>query len=122
MRTRSISTVSIPPPWTVSSRWWRREGRSPTSSPARPYGFHLYHCHATPLNKHIHKGLYSAFIVDPPEPRPPAQKLVRVMNGYDTDGDGENNFSTQNTGLFMFHAHQSEFAELGWMGFFTVVD
>ncbi len=23
-----------------------------------------------------------------------------------------------NTGLFMFHAHQSEFAELGWMGFF----
>jgi hypothetical protein len=22
----------------------------------------------------------------------------------------------------MFHAHQSEFAELGWMGFFDVVD
>jgi hypothetical protein len=22
----------------------------------------------------------------------------------------------------MFHAHQSEFAELGWMGFFNVVD
>ena len=27
-----------------------------------------------------------------------------------------------NTGLFMFHAHQSEFAELGWMGFFNVID
>ena len=27
-----------------------------------------------------------------------------------------------NTGTFMFHAHQSEFAELGWMGFFEVVD
>jgi len=26
---------------------------------------HLYHCHATPLKKHIHKGLYGAFIVDP---------------------------------------------------------
>jgi FtsP/CotA-like multicopper oxidase with cupredoxin domain len=26
------------------------------------------------------------------------------------------------TGLFMFHAHQSEFAELGWMGFFDVRD
>ena len=26
------------------------------------------------------------------------------------------------TGLHMFHAHQSEFAELGWMGFFEVVD
>ena len=28
----------------------------------------------------------------------------------------------QHTGLFMFHAHQSEFTELGWMGYFNVVD
>jgi FtsP/CotA-like multicopper oxidase with cupredoxin domain len=165
--------------------------------PARPYGMHLYHCHATPLKKHIHKGLYGAFIIDPPKPRPPAKELVMVMNGYDTDGDGENNFYTvngiafyyakypirvrkgelvrvylanltefdlinslhlhgdffryyptgssdhfeytdtvmlcqgergmleiefANSGRFMFHAHQSEFAELGWMGFFDVVD
>jgi FtsP/CotA-like multicopper oxidase with cupredoxin domain len=165
--------------------------------PARPYGMHLYHCHSTPLKKHIAKGLYGAFIIDPPEPRPPAQELVMVMNGYDTDGDGENELYTvngrafyyakypitvkrsqtvrlylanltefdllnsfhlhgdffryyptgssdhfeytdtvmltqgqrgiieidfQNTGLFMFHAHQSEFTELGWMGFFHVVD
>jgi FtsP/CotA-like multicopper oxidase with cupredoxin domain len=165
--------------------------------PARPYGMHLYHCHATPLKKHIHKGLYGAFIIDPPKPRKPAQELVMVMNGFDTDGDGENNFYTvngltfyyakypirvsrsqtvriylanltefdlinsfhlhgdffrlyrtgstehfeytdtvmlcqgercileidfTNTGTFMFHAHQSEFAELGWMGFFEVVD
>ncbi|MBA3364192.1 MAG: multicopper oxidase domain-containing protein [Actinobacteria bacterium] len=165
--------------------------------PARPYGMHLYHCHATPLKKHIHKGLYGSFIIDPPKPRKPAQELVMVMNGYDTDGDGENNFYTVNglafyyakypirvkrsqtvriylanltefdlvnslhlhgdffryyptgstgqfeytdtvmqcqgqrgiieidfasTGLFMFHAHQSEFAELGWMGFFDVTD
>jgi FtsP/CotA-like multicopper oxidase with cupredoxin domain len=26
------------------------------------------------------------------------------------------------TGRYMFHAHQSEFTELGWMGFFDVVD
>jgi manganese oxidase len=165
--------------------------------PARPYGMHLYHCHATPLKKHIHKGLHGAFIVDPPKPRPPAQELVMVMNGFDTDGDGENNVYTvngiafyyakypirvrrsqivriylanltefdlinslhlhgdffryyptgssdhfeytdtvmlcqgergiieiefANTGRFMFHAHQSEFAELGWMGFFDVID
>jgi FtsP/CotA-like multicopper oxidase with cupredoxin domain len=165
--------------------------------PALPYGMHLYHCHATPLKKHIHKGLYGAFIIDPPKPRPPAQELVMVMNGYDTDADGGNNFYTvngltfyyakypirvkrsqtvriyianltefdlinsfhlhgdffryyptgstdfyeytdtvmltqgqrgiieidfHNTGMFMFHAHQSEFAELGWMGFFNVVD
>jgi FtsP/CotA-like multicopper oxidase with cupredoxin domain len=163
--------------------------------PARPYGMHLYHCHATPIKKHIHKGLYGAFIVDPPEPRRPAQELVLVMNGFDTDGDGENNFYSVNgrafyyakypirvrrdqlvriylanltefdlvnsfhlhgdffryyptgtsdqyeytdtvmlcqgqrgiieiefahTGRFMFHAHQSEFTELGWMGFFDV--
>jgi FtsP/CotA-like multicopper oxidase with cupredoxin domain len=163
--------------------------------PARPYGMHLYHCHATPLKKHIHKGLYGAFIIDPPQPRKPAQELVMVMNGFDTDGDGENNFYTvngltffyakypirvrrgrtvriyianltefdlinsfhlhgdffryyptgsseqfeytdtvmlcqgqrgiieidfANPGRFMFHAHQSEFAELGWMGFFDV--
>ena len=165
--------------------------------PARPAGCHLYHCHATPLKKHIHKGLYGAFIIDPKTPRPPARELVMVMNGFDTDGDGENNFYTvngrsfyyarypirvrrselvrvylanltefdlinslhlhadffryqptgtgdhweytdtvmqcqgqrgvleiqfANTGRFMFHAHQSEFAELGWMGFFEVVD
>jgi FtsP/CotA-like multicopper oxidase with cupredoxin domain len=165
--------------------------------PARPYGMHLYHCHATPLKKHIHKGLYGAFIIDPPKPRAPAQELVMVLNGFDTDGDGENNFysvnglafyyakypitvrrsqtvriyianltefdllnsfhlhgdffryyptgSTDqfeytdtvmltqgqrgiieidfaNVGTFMFHAHQSEFTELGWMGFFNVID
>jgi FtsP/CotA-like multicopper oxidase with cupredoxin domain len=165
--------------------------------PARPYGMHLYHCHATPLKKHIHKGLYGAFIVDPPEARAPAQEFVMVMNGYDTDGDGGNNFYTvngrsfyyarypitvrrsqtvriylanltefdllnsfhlhgdffryyptgttdqfeytdtvvqcqgqrgiieidfANTGHFMIHAHQSEFAELGWMGYFNVVE
>jgi manganese oxidase len=164
---------------------------------ARPAGLQLYHCHSTPLKKHIHKGLYGAFIIDPKEPRPPAQELVMVMNGYDTDGDGSNNFYTVNgrsfyyakypitvkrsrlvrlylanltefdlinslhlhgsffrhqptgtgdhweytdtvvqcqgqrgvieiefadTGHFMFHAHQSEFAELGWMGFFNVTD
>jgi FtsP/CotA-like multicopper oxidase with cupredoxin domain len=164
---------------------------------ARPAGFHPYHWHATPLKKHIHKGLYGSLIIDPKEPRPPAQELVMVMNGYDTDADGGNNFYTVNgrsfyyakypievrrskpvriylanltefdlvnsfhlhadffryqpngtgdyweytdtvmqcqgqrgvieidfahTGTFMFHAHQSEFTELGWMGFFEVTD
>jgi len=165
--------------------------------PARPYGMQLYHCHAAPLKKHIHKGLYGAFIIDPPMPRRPAREIVLVMNGYDTDGDGENNFYSvngrafyyakypirvrrsetlriylanltefdlinsfhlhgeffryyrtgstdqfdytdtvmqcqgergiieidwHNAGRFMFHAHQSEFTDLGWMGFFDVAD
>jgi FtsP/CotA-like multicopper oxidase with cupredoxin domain len=172
-------------------------GRFTYEFEARPAGMQLYHCHSTPLKKHIHKGLYGAFIIDPKEPRPPARELVMVMNGYDTDGDGENNFYTvngrafyyakypirvkrgelvriylanltefdlinslhlhgeffryyptgstdhfeytdtvmlcqgergiielefHNAGTFMFHAHQSEFAELGWMGYFDVSD
>ncbi len=172
-------------------------GRFTYEFEAKPYGLQLYHCHSTPLKKHLHKGLYGAFIIDPKEPRPPAQELVMVMNGYDTDADGKNNFYTVNgrtfyyarypirvkrselvriylvnltefdlinsfhlhaaffryyptgstdqfeytdtvmqcqgqrgivevefaeAGTYMFHAHQSEFTELGWMGFFDVVD
>ncbi|MFB6265371.1 MAG: multicopper oxidase domain-containing protein, partial [Bradymonadaceae bacterium] len=41
---------------------------------AKPYGCHFYHCHSIPLKRHIHKGLYGAFIVDPPEGRPPARE------------------------------------------------
>ena len=69
---------------------------------ARPAGLHLYHCHSTPLKKHIHKGLYGAFIIDPKEPRPPAHELVMVMNGFDTDGDGGNNFYTVNGRSFYY--------------------
>ena len=29
-------------------------------------------------------------------------------------------FTYKHTGPFMFHAHQSEFAELGWSGIFDV--
>lgn len=189
---------------------------------AYPFGCHLYHCHAPPLKRHIHKGLYGAFIVDPDPERyeGPAREvaktrnhqypesstvneMVMVMNGFDTNFDNENEVYAVNTvafayanrpirirrnqrqrlylinvtefdpinsfhlhanffdyydhgttfeptlrtvdtimqcqgqrgilefsfagfefepGLFMFHAHQSEFVELGWMGFFEVVD
>ena len=163
---------------------------------ADPRGLHLYHCHAIPLKRHIHKGLYGAFIVDPKEGRSPAREMIMVMNGFDTNFDSENEIYAVNTvafhyhrhpievrlgepvriylvnllefdlinsfhvhghffdvfrtgtrtvadeftdtimlcqgerhvlelnfrhpGKFMFHAHQSEFAELGWMGFFEV--
>ncbi len=165
---------------------------------ARPFGLHLYHCHTVPLKKHIAKGLYGTFIIDPPTPRPPANEMVMVMNGFDTNFDGENEvyavntiafaykhqpiqvargelqriylvnmtefdpinslhlhanlfdvyktgtsltpheytdtlmmcqgerhiveFTYEETGMFMFHAHQSEFAELGWMGLLEVRD
>lgn len=165
---------------------------------ADPYGCHLYHCHATPLRRHIHKGMYGAFVVDPPGGRPPARELMMMMNAFDTNFDSENEIYAVNTvghefmrrpipikvgelvrvylinivefdpinsfhlhahffdyydtgstpqptlrtvdtimqaqgqrgilefrprypGRYMFHAHVSEFAELGWMGFFNVV-
>jgi manganese oxidase len=161
---------------------------------ADPFGLHLYHCHSVPLKRHIHKGLYGTFIVDPRTPRPPADEMIMMMNGFDTNFDADNEvyavntaahfhmaepirvevgklvriylvnvtefdlvnsfhlhgmfFSVNRTGTlaqgveitdtlmlcqgerailettfrypgpFMFHAHQSEFAELGWMGMF----
>ena len=184
---------------------------------ARPFGCHLYHCHTVPLKRHIHKGLYGAFIIDPDPARRPEeqaaarsrvlgspenagwQEFVLVMNAFDTNFDEENEVYAVNTvahayskrpividrdrpvrlylinvtefdpinslhlhanffdyydhgttltptlrtvdtvmqcqgqrgileftfkdhepGLYMFHAHQSEFAELGWMSLFEV--
>ena len=185
---------------------------------ARPFGCHLYHCHALPLKRHIHRGMYGLFIVDPDPDRHPVERaaalarrhgtpenaawheLAMVMNAFDTNFDDENEFYSVNTipfayldrpirverarplriflanltefdpinsfhlhanffdyydhgttltptlrtvdtimqcqgqrgileisfadfepGLYMFHAHQSEFAELGWMSHFEVV-
>lgn len=165
---------------------------------AEPFGFHHYHCHVPPLAQHVHKGLYGGFIIDPRTPRPEADELIMVMNGFDTNFDGANEVYAVNTvafhylhapirvkrdqlvriyllnilefdqinsfhihanffhyyptgtslepaeftdivlqaqgqrgilelrfpytGNYMFHAHKNEFAELGWMGFFEVVD
>ena len=61
-----------------------------------------------------------------------ANDTVRI-NGADLRvkvvGEGANLGLTQagriefaEAGTYMFHAHQSEFTELGWMGFFEVVD
>lgn len=185
---------------------------------AKPFGCHLYHCHSNPLKRHIHKGLYGAFIVDPDPEKYAGQEhqiaksrnhsypeneawneMMMVMNGFDTNFDGDNEIYAVNTvafaynnppipikadqpqrlflinttefdpinslhthanffdyydhgtsfeptfktidtvmqcqaqrgilefsfegfepGLYMFHAHQSEFVELGWMAFFDV--
>lgn len=57
---------------------------------ADPFGVHLYHCHVAPVTRHISKGLYGMFIIDPPEPRPPADEMVLIMAGYDTNDDRQN--------------------------------
>lgn len=165
---------------------------------AGPFGLHLYHCHAFPLARHIAKGLYGAFIVDPKGGRPVMDReLVMVMHGIDVDFDDVNDFYAVNgipfhyqnhpiqirvgetvrvflvnilefdlinsfhlhanffhyyptgtsltpaeftdtiiqgqaqrgilefkydyPGMYMFHAHVTEFAELGWNGMFEVL-
>ncbi len=88
---------------------------------AFPFGCHLYHCHAIPLKRHIHKGLYGAFIVDPdPEKYQGVQKeiaksrnhqypenklvneMLMVMNGFDTNFDGDNEIYAVNSVAFAF--------------------
>jgi manganese oxidase len=57
---------------------------------AKPYGMYLYHCHIEPVTRHISKGMYGIFIIDPPEDRPPADEMVLVMGGYDVNNDRRN--------------------------------
>lgn len=57
---------------------------------AEPYGLHPYHCHVAPVTRHISKGLYGLFIIDPPEGRPAADEMVMVMGGFDVNNDQTN--------------------------------
>jgi FtsP/CotA-like multicopper oxidase with cupredoxin domain len=72
---------------------------------AEQFGVYPYHCHVTPLEEHISHGLYGAYIVDPKTPRPPADEMVMIMNGFDTDFDTENNFYAVNTIPFYYMHH-----------------
>ncbi len=71
---------------------------------AEPYGVHLYHCHIQPVTRHIAKGLYGMFIIDPPTPRPPADEIVLVMGGYDVNDDSHNDYYAFN-GLPHYYMH-----------------
>lgn len=73
---------------------------------ADPFGLHLYHCHAFPLARHIAKGLYGAFIVDPKEGRPKMDhEFVMVMSGFDVDFDDVNDFYAVNAIPFHYQNH-----------------
>ena len=82
---------------------------------AFPFGSHLYHCHSLPLKRHIHKGMYGAFVIDPDPARHPEhadvarsrllgspengrwQELMMVLNAFDTNFDEENEVYAANT-------------------------
>jgi manganese oxidase len=71
---------------------------------AEPYGVHLYHCHVAPVTRHVGKGLYGMFIIDPPQPRPPADEMMLIMAGYDVNNDKKNELYAFN-GLPHYYMH-----------------
>ena len=75
---------------------------------AEAFGVYPYHCHVTPLEEHISHGLYGVYIVDPKSPRPQADEMVMIMNGFDTDFDTENNFYAVNTIPYYYMHHPIE--------------
>jgi FtsP/CotA-like multicopper oxidase with cupredoxin domain len=52
---------------------------------------------------------------------PTSKTVDTIMQTQAQRGIVDLDYSDHQSGLYMFHAHQSEFAELGWMSFFEVV-
>jgi FtsP/CotA-like multicopper oxidase with cupredoxin domain len=73
-----------------------------------------------PINSlHIHANFFDYY--DHGTTLTPTLKTVdTIMQCQAQRGIVEVSFADFEPGLYMFHAHQSEFAELGWMGFFEV--
>lgn len=73
-----------------------------------------------PINSlHIHANFFDYY--DHGTTLEPTLKTVdTIMQCQAQRGIVEFSFADFEPGMFMFHAHQSEFAELGWMGFFQV--
>jgi FtsP/CotA-like multicopper oxidase with cupredoxin domain len=87
---------------------------------AEPFGCHHYHCHTTPLKRHIHKGLYGTYIVNPDpakhgdkakarHPDHPEseewQEFIMVMNAFDTTFDAGNEVYAINSVAFHYMKH-----------------
>ena len=72
-----------------------------------------------PINSfHIHANFFDYY---PTGTRlEPTEFTDTIIQGQAQRGICELRFP--HAGMFMFHAHKNEFAELGWMGFFEVVD
>jgi FtsP/CotA-like multicopper oxidase with cupredoxin domain len=57
---------------------------------AMPAGLYPYHCHMSPIEEHISRGLYGMMIIDPVKPRPPAAEMVMLLNSYTYSYEGLN--------------------------------
>jgi FtsP/CotA-like multicopper oxidase with cupredoxin domain len=63
---------------------------------AEPFGVYPYHCHIAPFDQHVARGLYGALIIDPPTPRPAANEMLCLVNGYDVNFDKNNELYSMN--------------------------
>jgi len=63
---------------------------------AAPAALQLYHCHSVPVALHMNRGLYGAFIIDPPIPRPQAKEMVVILNAWDLNFDRRNELYAMN--------------------------
>lgn len=57
---------------------------------AQPVGVYPYHCHMSPVEEHISRGLYGMLIIDPVTPRPHAVEMVMTLNAYTFSFQGLN--------------------------------
>ena len=75
-----------------------------------------------PINSfHLHANFFDYY--DHGTTLTPTLRIVdTVMQCQAQRGIIEIDFAGNEPGLYMFHAHQSEFAELGWMSFFKVME
>jgi FtsP/CotA-like multicopper oxidase with cupredoxin domain len=73
-----------------------------------------------PINSlHIHANFFDYY--DHGTTLQPTHKIIdTIMQCQAQRGILEFSFESFEPGKYMFHAHQSELAELGWMGFFDV--
>jgi FtsP/CotA-like multicopper oxidase with cupredoxin domain len=75
-----------------------------------------------PINSfHLHANFFDYF--DQGTTLMPTLKTVDLIIQCQAQrGILEFNYKDHEPGLYMFHAHQTEFTELGWMGMFDVVE
>ena len=75
-----------------------------------------------PINSfHLHANFFDYY--DQGTTLTPTLKTVDlIMQCQAQRGILEFTFKEHEPGLYMFHAHQSEFTELGWMGMFDVME
>lgn len=105
---------------TVANHYKNHPIRVDKSRPIRIYLVNV--TEFDPINSfHLHANFYNYFDHGTTL-TPTLQTVDTIMQCQGQRGILEMSFTDHDPGKYMFHAHQAEFAELGWMALFDVVD